>query len=189
LTIECWQVRLFKHGSDLLLTTERLLPTPDLKQAIEQKKKERRATKWQRDPSKIQLIKYFREKAADKKWQTRSIQGASYYVFVTLPGLADITFGADGSSPYISVPAGDGFDTETLTSEAWQEEGKAKVYRFLEANLNQESDRTRIVEDAVKIIQELPRLDNSSNVDQISTQGELSPDTQLKRIDDPEHPA
>jgi hypothetical protein len=151
LSVECWKVSLFNDGGAMYLQLVQVVPTPDLRQEVEQLKEERRATKYKRNVHKLAFMYLLKEKARAASLQIGAKPGASYHCSVSSGGLPPIEVEIY-SDPALRIPGGNLYRTGTLPPERLEQDGQAVLYRCSTIAWEDESARERVVEELINVV-------------------------------------
>lgn len=148
---ECWKVSLFDDANSLYLQLVQVLPTPDLQQQIEQIREERRATKYKRDPYKVQFMYLLKEKARQAGLQVTAKPGASYHCSVAIAGQPpiDVDIYQDLT---IRVPKASTYNVNTLPAGKTKDDGTIVSYSFPSVSWEDETIRKKTADDLVSTI-------------------------------------
>src|ERR1035438_989818 len=133
LRVECWQYHLFKDEGGLFLSVTQLIPQPDLQQEIQEKRDDRRAGKFKRNPVKMEFMRRFKETLRNAGYECWGKRGRSYSCFLRIGKGGDLEFGIYGN-PYLTVRKDAGYKTFNLNKGNWREEEDCCWYDFGEVD-------------------------------------------------------
>ncbi len=94
LSLECWQLYVFKNGEGFLCTLDKLLPSRDVGVMIEARRETQRAGKYKRDQNRIALMREFKNNMASSPNRAIASPGQSYKCYVEA---------ADGKRIYFDI--------------------------------------------------------------------------------------
>jgi hypothetical protein len=103
LTFECWCLCLYKHAETYFCAFDKLLPSKDLDDEIEQRRSELLVRKGKRNPDKIEFMKQMKALAKEKGIEVEASRGESYACRLSYKSKQEVVFDTR-LTPSLRVP-------------------------------------------------------------------------------------
>jgi hypothetical protein len=113
-SVECWRYSVFKTEDGLdYFALEQILPPPNVRVAIDEKREAAKARKYARDPVRIEFMNGLLAYLNSKSIPASRTRGASYYCSLSRPGWPDTvkeTFSVNSEYPHPVLTVGSTLD-------------------------------------------------------------------------------
>jgi hypothetical protein len=178
LSVECWQIALFRDGTSTYLTLTQIVPTPDLRQQIQQMKEERQANKYLRDKNRIDFMWNFKGKARTNGYQVLAKRGSSYACQIVGTGGLPMTLSIHGD-PTLTFPADGNYSVTNLDARRLRKDSNAYIFNFLQPQWDDPSKRELLADEILSVLAAM-RGKTEQPANQV-------PEDTARRLADPQH--
>lgn len=144
LTLECWRIFIYRQEGGYLCSFDKVLPSRDVETEIEERREERRANSYKRDPNKVDLMKVFKRVMGELGVTAIGRQGQTYECELQLgDGLSAYYYiGGSLDCPELWIPEiATGISWEAVNGmENREDEYQEEVYKVVDIPLKDWSD-------------------------------------------------
>jgi hypothetical protein len=149
-SFECWRYSVYLDGTEYFLAIEQLLPPPNARALIEERREDSKSRKYARDPVRVAFMQAMVAGLANTEFKTERNRGQSYdcrIVNIAWPKDQVVWFSVKERHPSIWVPKSASYNAAGLTVDSSSQEAhNLLVFEDLDSDSAQYTDtvQTRI---------------------------------------------